>query len=243
MEITKNLRELMIDLRLSGIIPTLEERMNYAKQNALCFDEFLQMIFYDEWERRQNRLLAKKMKRAGVDDGVQIYDWKTTTKYDRELVKRLMSLDFIEKKYNVLIFGPTGVGKTFIGKHLAFLALKTGFEVTFVRSDKMFKHLFSSLVDGTHERTLKFYIKPQLLIIDDFATKAMTREEASDLYEIILERYEKKSTIVTSARAVDEWQPLFPDPILGNSVLDRLAHSSYQILMEGESIRKQKRPK
>lgn len=168
MEITKNLRELMIDLRLSGIIPTLEERMNYAKQNALCFDEFLQ---------------------------------------------------------------------------IAFLALKTGFEVTFVRSDKMFKHLFSSLVDGTHERTLKFYIKPQLLIIDDFATKAMTREEASDLYEIILERYEKKSTIVTSARAVDEWQPLFPDPILGNSVLDRLAHSSYQILMEGESIRKQKRPK
>lgn len=243
MEISRELKDVMNNLRLGGIIPTLPERLSYARQNNLSIEEFLLTIFYDEWEKKQNRLLNKKMKRAGVDDGVQIYDWKTTTRYDRKLVKRLMSVDFIEKKYNVLIFGPTGVGKTFLSKHIAFLALKSGHDVTFVRTEKMFKHLLSSLVDGTHERTLKFYIKPDLLIIDDFATKAMPREEASDLYEIILERYEKKSTIVTSARAIDEWQPLFPDAILGNSVLDRLAHSSYQILMEGESIRKQKRPK
>lgn len=243
MDITRELREIMSNLRLKGMIPTLPERMLYARENNLSLEEFLQTIFFDEWERRQSRLLNKKMNRAGVDDGVMVYDWKTQTKYDREIVRRLMGLDFIEKRHNVLIFGPTGVGKTFLAKHIGYLALKSGYNVVFVRADRMFKHLLSSLVDGTHERSLRFYIEPELLIIDDFATKSMTREEAGDLYEIILERHEKSSTIVTSAREVDEWQALFPDPILGNSVLDRLAHSAYQVLMEGESIRRQRRPK
>ena len=107
----------------------------------------------------------------------------------------------------------------------------------------MFEHLKLSIVDGTHGRVLRYYLKPELLVVDDFAIRAMTREEAKDLYEIIIERHEVKSSIFTSARAPEEWQKLFPDPILGNSALDRLAHSSYQVLMEGDSIRKQNRPK
>jgi len=107
----------------------------------------------------------------------------------------------------------------------------------------MFRHLKLSIIDGSHDRTVGSYLRPELLIIDDFGIKELSREEANDIYEIVLERYEKKSTIVTSARCPDEWQALFPDPILGNSILDRLCHSSYQIVMEGESIRKQNRPK
>ncbi len=107
----------------------------------------------------------------------------------------------------------------------------------------MFEHLKLSIVDGTHGRVLRYYLKPELLVVDDFAIRAMTREEAKDLYEIIIECHEVKSSIFTFARAPEEWQKLFPDPILGNSALDRLAHSSYQVLMEGDSIRKQNRPK
>jgi len=167
----------------------------------------------------------------------------TTTAYDRELVRRLMSLAFIESHYSVLVFGSTGVGKTFLVKHIAFAALKAGYSVTFARTDKFFRHLKLSLLDGTHERAIGSYIRPELLILDDFAVRELSREEAGDFYEIILERYGRKSTIITSARAPEEWQSLFPDPILGNSALDRLAHSSYQVLMEGESIRKQNRPR
>ncbi len=166
----------------------------------------------------------------------------TTTVYDRELTKKLMSLAFVEAHSSVLIFGPTGVGKTYLAKTLAFAALKAGYSVTFARCDKLFKHLKLSVIDGTHDRTIGSYLRPDLLIIDDFGVKEMTREEAGEFYEIILERYEKKSNIITSARSPEEWQALFPDPILGNSALDRLAHTSYQILMEGESIRKQNRP-
>jgi len=243
MSISKDLRSLSGNLRLSGLIPTLPERIRYAEQNRLTFEEFLELIFSEEWERRRNRLLNIKLKKAGVDSNLEGYDWDTTTQYDRGLVRRLMGLDFMERRNSILLFGPTGVGKTFLAKHLSFMALKSGYSVVFTRAEKMFRHLCSSLLDGTRERALRYYLSPDLLVIDDFATRAMTREEANDFYEIILERHERRSNIVTSARAPDEWQPLFPDPILGNSALDRLAHTSYQILMEGESIRKQRRPR
>lgn len=242
MVVSKELKQVLTNLRLSGIIPTLPERISYAEQSKLSLEEFLEIILYDEWERRQNRLLNIKMKKAGVDNTLESYDWNTTTQYDRALVKRLMSLDFIEKHASILIFGLTGVGKTFLARHLAFMALKSGYQVVFIRADKMFKHLRSSTFDGTHEKAMKYYLTPDLLVIDDFAVRTMIGEEANDFYELVLARHERKSNVVTSARAPDEWQPLFPDPILGNSAMDRLAHSSYQVLMEGESIRKQRRP-
>lgn len=104
-------------------------------------------------------------------------------------------------------------------------------------------HIRLSSIDGSHDRTIGSYLRPDLLIIDDFGIKELSREEANEIYEIVLELYERRSSILTSARAPEEWQSLFPDPIMGNSILDMLAHSSYQILMEGESIRKQNRPK
>ena len=240
--ISKELKDLITYLRISGIGPTLPERISYAKAKKLSFEEFLELILSDEFERREARALNVKINRAGVAN-LSSYNWNTTTQYDRELVKKLFSLSFIEKKQSVLLFGPTGVGKTMLARHLAFSALKAGYSVLFTRADKMFNSLKLSILDGSHDRTLRYYLKYDLLVIDDFAIRPLSREEANDLYELIIECYEIKSSIFTSARAPEEWQSLFPDPILGNSALDRLAHSSYQILMDGPSIRKQNSPK
>ena len=242
MDISKELKDLITILRISGMTPTLAERISYAKAKKLSYEEFLELILSDEVERRSARALNLKMKKAGVT-GLASYDWNTTTTYDRDLVKKLFGLAFVEKHASVLVFGPTGVGKTHLARHLAFSSIKAGYSAVFVRADKMFERLKLSIVDGTHGRTLRYYLKPDLLLVDDFGIRTMTREEAKDLYEIIIERHEVKSSIFTSARAPEEWQKLFPDPILGNSALDRLAHSSYQVLMEGDSIRKQNRPK
>ena len=243
MEVSKDLKEAMVALRLSGILPTLADRISYAKQKKLSFEEFLEMIFFDEKERRQARLLNRKMRKAGVDQDLKEYRWDTTTQYDRKIVRKLFSLAFVENHSSVLAFGPTGVGKTMLAKHLAFAALKAGYSVTFARADKLFKHLKLAAIDGTFERTIRSYLRPDILIVDDFAVREMSREEAGHFYEIVLERHEKKSNIITSARSPEEWQDLFPDPILGNSSLGRLAHSSYQICMDGPSIREQSRPK
>ena len=242
MAISKELRDAMVFLRLSGILVTLEERIGYANAKKITITEFLEMIFYDELERRQARLLNSKMKKAGVDNDLEVYDWNTTTSYDRDIVKGLFSLNFIEEHHSVLVFGATGVGKTFLARHLAFSALKAGHSVIFCRVDKMFKHLKLSGLDGTRDRVMGSYIRASLLILDDFAVKEMTREEADIVYELVLERYSKKSTIITSARSPEEWQALFPDPIIGNSVLDRLCHSSYQVEMTGPSLREQNKP-
>lgn len=240
--LSKELKDYALNLRISGILATLEERISYANAKKLSYEEFLELILSDEFERREARSLNLKLKRAGVTS-LSTYDWNTTTQYDRQLVKKLFNLSFVEKHSSILIFGPTGAGKTFLARHLSFAAIKSGYSVLLVRADKMFESLKYSRADDTHTRALRSYLKPDLLVIDDFAIRIMTREEANDIYEIIVERYETKSSIFTSARAPEEWQPLFPDPILGNSALDRLAHSSYQIVMDGPSIRKQNRPK
>lgn len=242
MAVSKELRDAMVALRLSGILVTLDERIGYANAKKITIGEFLEMIFYDELERRQTRLLNLKMKKAGVEADLLSYDWNTTTIYDRDIVKDLFSLNFIQNHHSVLVFGATGVGKTFLARHLAFSALKAGYSVMFCRTDKMFKHLKLSGLDGTRDRTMGSYIRADILILDDFAVKEMTREEADIVYEITLERYSKKSTIITSARSPEEWQALFPDPIIGNSVLDRLCHSSYQVEMTGPSLREQNKP-
>ena len=240
--ISKELKGVTGYLRISGILATLPERVVYAKAKKLSYEEFLELVLSDEFERREARSLNVKISKAGVAN-LTSYNWDTTTQYDRELVKKLFSLSFIEKKLSVLLFGPTGVGKTMLARHLAFAALKAGHSVLFTRADKMFEALKLSVLDGSHDKVLRYYLKYDLLVVDDFAIRTFSREEANDLYEIIIERHETKSSIFTSARAPEEWQPLFPDPILGNSALDRLAHSAYQILMDGPSLRKQNSPK
>jgi DNA replication protein DnaC len=239
---SKELKGVMSYLRISGLIPTLPERISYANAKKLSYEEFLELVLSDEFERREARALNVKINKAGVAS-LASYDWDTTTQYDRELVKKLFNLSFIEKKLSILAFGPTGVGKTMLARHLAFAALKAGHSVLFTRADKMFEALKLSILDGSHDRVLRYYLKYDLLVVDDFAIRTFSRDEANDLYEIIIERHETKSSIFTSARAPEEWQSLFPDPILGNSALDRLAHSAYQILMDGPSLRKQNSPK
>lgn len=159
MEISKDLKDAVVSLRLSEILPVLADRISYAKSDKLSYEEFLEMILFDEWERRQARLLNTKMKRAGTNQDLENYSWDTTTIYDRQLVRKLFSLSFVESHSSVLVFGPTGVGKTFLARHLAFSALKTGYSVTFARTDKFFKHLRLSAIDGTYERTIRSYLK------------------------------------------------------------------------------------
>ncbi|MBF0556133.1 MAG: ATP-binding protein [Nitrospirae bacterium] len=160
----------------------------------------------------------------------------------REKIKDLFSLNFIDRHENAIFCGPVGVGKTHLANALGLIACRKMQSVLKVKASDMLKTLHQSRADNSLARELITLIGIDLLIVDDFGLKPLTGEQSSDFYEIIVERYGRASTILTSNRHVEEWVPLFEDPIVANSALDRLAHNAHQLVIEGESYRRRMAP-
>ena len=218
--------------------------MAYARKTKLPELDFLELVLQDEVDRRDHKNLALRLTRAGFEEEQTLegFDWDAPITFDRDRVKELFSLGFLERQEDVIFVGPVGVGKTFLACALGHAACRAGHDVLFLRADRMFQWLRQSRADHSTEKALRRLLAPDLLVVDDFGLRRLTAEQSSDLYEVILERHRRASTIVTSNRAIDEWVPLFDDPILAQSALDRLAHNAYQVVIEGDSFRKRQRP-
>lgn len=244
MGITNELKQTLKRLRLSGLLATMPDRVAYAKGTKLSYTEFLELILNDEIQRRENTNLATRLKNATVDldQTFERFDWDAAITVDRDRLKDLFSLEFISHNENALICGPVGVGKTFIANALAHSACRRGHKVLMLRASTMFKKLLQSRADNSYGRELIKLISPELLIIDDFGLQRLTDQQSSDFYEVVIERYGKSSTVITSNRDVHEWMALFDDPIMANSALDRIAHNAHQLVIEGESYRRKKTP-
>jgi len=242
MEMTHQLIPFLKRLRMSGILDTLEVRNRQAIDNQWTYVEFLARLLEDEVERREQKQLALRIRRAAINTTKTLegFDFNFNPNVNRQHVLDLATCGYIERKRNVLICGPTGVGKSHLAQALTHEACRRGYSALFINTYRMLRHINGGRADGTWEKRLQTYLKPDLLILDDFGLKALHPPAPEDLYDVINGRYEKGSIILTSNRAPDEWPDLFGNPLLASAGLDRLNHNVHAIVITGSSFRGQR---
>jgi DNA replication protein DnaC len=241
MEMTHQLIPFLKRLRLSGILQTLEVRNQQAIDGRWTYVEFLARLVEDEVERRAQKQLALRIRRAAVDTTKTLegFDFNFNPSINRQQVLDLASCSYIRRKRNVLICGPTGVGKTHLAQALTHEACRQGYSALLTNTYRMLQQINGGRADGTIERRFQTYLRPDLLVLDDFGLKALHPPAAEDLYDIINERYERGSIMLTSNRALEEWPDLFGAPLLASAGLDRLTHNAAVVIITGASFRAQ----
>jgi DNA replication protein DnaC len=226
-------------LRLSGILDTLEVRNQQAVGEQWSYIEFLSRLVADEVERRAAKQLALRLRRGQVDTTktLETFDFNFNPTLNRRQVYDLATCEFVRQKRNCLVVGQTGVGKTHLAQALSHEAARRGFDVLFTTTHRMLLHLVAARAEGAYERRLATYLKPDLLVLDDFGLKQLPPSGPDDLYDVIDGRYERRSLLLTSNRAAEEWSDLLGHPLLANAALDRLLDRAHIVTITGRSYR------
>lgn len=232
-------------LKLSGISDTLELRLIEAQGNQLSHTQFLTMLLDDEMQLRMQRKLHRLIKQANIgnDNTLETFDFHFNPAINPTQIKTLATCDFMKKGENVFFLGPTGTGKTHLTKSLCHAACRKYLSVAYYKFYQLFNDLAMAQLNNKHDRLLNKLCKVDLFAIDDFAFRKISSPEAEYLYAIVDSRYRRSSIILNSNRDISDWIGIFPDPIIANAILDRLAQNAHQITIKGESYRKKMAPK
>lgn len=233
------LKQQMTRLKLTGLMDSYTERLRQALNGKWSHGEFLSILFSDEIDRRNNKQMARRLSISQLDPGktLEFFDFSENVSIPEKSIRELANCQFMKNADNILFLGPSGVGKSHLAQAIGHEACRLGKDVLFYRGAKMMKWVSAGHGDGTHLKRIKQLSKVPLLIIDDFGLEPLTIEQQSDLYEIICERYEKNSTIVTSNRDLPEWGEVFKNPLLGSAAMDRIIHRALKFVIEGKSYR------
>jgi len=233
------LTPMLKQLRLSGMMDSIELRNRQAIEKKMSYMDFLATIITDEIARRNQRKLATALRRANFRNQktLEEFDFSFNPNINRSLVMDLASCRFIDERVCVFIIGPCGTGKSHLAQALGHSVIRNGHSVLFTSASKMLTQLNAARAINGFDRHFAKIIGVDLLIIDDFGLKPLKSGQDEDFHEVISERYERKSTIVTSNLDIPEWTDAFTNRILGEATIDRLRHGAYTVILEGKSYR------
>lgn len=239
-----NLDQTLRQLRLSGLLQSLPVRLQEAAANRLAHAEFLELILQDELAVRQERLLTRRTQSADFRHlkTLEDFDWHFNPAIQRKVIFDLAAGAFIRKGTDVLLIGPPGVGKTHLAQAIGYEAIKMNFHVLYRSIFDLVRDFLKDEAFSQQERTVRKYLKPDLVIIDDMGLKSLPKHSAEYLLEVIMRRYENHSTIMTSNRPIEEWGRLLGDVPSASAILDRFLHHAQTIAITGRSYRLKDQP-
>jgi DNA replication protein DnaC len=235
-ELTPHLKQ----LRLSGILDSLEARNRQALEGKLAYTEFLSLLIQDEVARREQKKFQTRLRRASfrATKTLEQFDFERLPKLNRALVHELATGRYLTERVPVLIVGPCGTGKSHLAQALGHCAIRQGIDVVFTTCAQLTAGLNAARATGGYERKLASLARVPLLIIDDFGLKPLRPPADEDLHDLIAERYEQAATLITSNLDFTEWDQAFPaNRLQASATLDRLRHNAYCLVLDGESFR------
>lgn len=237
----ERLQSQLKELRLSGLARTLEVRCQEARGNNLSHAEFLELVFQDEVLVRRERLIGRRVKAAQFRERKTLdqFNWAFNPSIQRPQIYELASCRFIRELRDVLFLGPPGVGKSFLVQALGYEAIKQGYVVLYRSIFDLVRDFLQDEAFAGQDKVLTRYLKPDLLIIDDMGMKNLPKHSGEYLFEIIMRRYETRSTIMTSNRPLEDWGKLVGDVPSATAILDRFLHHAELISITGRSYRLQ----
>ena len=230
----------LYELRLFGMAKALEEQDASPKYERLDFlDRLALLVDRESAERDSNRLrLRLKQAKLRLTATVEDVDFRHPRGLDKSLVLALAGCRWIREHHNVIITGPTGVGKSYLACALAHKACREGFRALYLRAPRLFDDLALAKADGRYRRVLAAYARIDLLVIDDWGLASLTEEQRRDVLEILEDRHDLRSTLIASQLPIEKWNKVIGDPTLGDAILDRLVHNAHKLTLKGDSLRK-----
>ena len=233
------LRRTLRQLRLSGLLESLEIRLQEAAGHGLSHCEFLELILQDELAVRGNRKIERRFKAAEFRErkSLEDFDWSFNPSIPRKQIYDLASCRFLREGRDVLWLGPPGVGKSFMVQAIGYQAIKAGYTVYYRSIFDLVRDFLHDEVLGQEDKLLNRYLKPELLIIDDMGMKQLPRRSGECLFEVVMRRYETRSTMMTSNRPLEDWGKLLGDAPGASAILDRFLHHAELVQMTGRSYR------